>query len=87
MSDRGTEVALGTERGDTARFPLCWPFHNSQNLSPAGRFPGPNESAAVFSLPFWPFQVNSRIESQLRSYRESEAILVFRGNVTMLLPF
>jgi len=33
---------------------------------------GPNESAAVFSLPFWPFQLNSRIESQLRSYRESE---------------
>ncbi len=37
-----------------------------------GAFRGPNESAAVFSLPFWPFQLNSRIESQLRSYRESE---------------
>jgi hypothetical protein len=33
---------------------------------------GPNESTAVFSLPFWPFQLSSRIESQLRSYGESE---------------
>src|SRR5438876_1088476 len=31
----------------------------------------PNESTAVFSLPVWPFQLNRRIESQLRSYRES----------------
>lgn len=42
-----------------------------QNLSPAGRSPGPNESAAVFSLPLWPFQLNSRIESQLAKGRDS----------------
>ena len=36
------------------------------------RSPGPNESTPVFSLPFWPSQLSSRIESQLRSYRESE---------------
>src|SRR6266498_4783770 len=37
MSARTTGVAPGTERGDTARFPQCLPFHNFQNLSPAGR--------------------------------------------------
>jgi hypothetical protein len=52
-----------------------------------GALRGLTNQLRVFSLPFWPFQLNSRIESQLRSYRESEAILVFRGNVTMLLPF
>src|SRR5204862_6760280 len=37
MSARATTVAPGIERGDTARFPQCRPFHNFQNLSPAGR--------------------------------------------------
>ena len=60
---------------------------NNVTIQRITRSLGPNESAAVFSLPFWPLQLNSRIEYQLRSYRESEAILVFRGNVTMLLPF
>src|SRR5437899_4548923 len=31
------EVAPSVERGDTSRFPQCSPFHNFQNLSPAGR--------------------------------------------------
>jgi hypothetical protein len=39
----------------------------------AGSYSGlDSNQRRVFSLPFWPFQVSSRIESQLRSYRESE---------------
>jgi len=39
MSACATKVALAIERGDTARFPQCSPFPNSQNLSPGGLQP------------------------------------------------
>jgi hypothetical protein len=66
------ELRLASNEGTLRAFRNADRFTTFKIFRRPGAVRGPNESTAVFSLLFWPFQLNSRIESQLRSYRESE---------------
>jgi hypothetical protein len=60
------KLRRASNKGTLRAFRNADRFTTFKTFRRPGALRAPNESAAVFSLPFYPFQLNSRIESQLR---------------------
>ena len=62
----GDELRRASNKGTPRAFRNADRFTTFKIFRRPGAFRSLTNQPSVFSLPFWPFQLNSRIESQLR---------------------